>query len=240
MQVDSSHLQWVGVDLHVHSPASEDYRGNRDDPEYLSIIERANQFGTGLSRSSKPKQSNEPGRAIGCIAITDHNSVEGFRKFRELNQKTRELRDTLRGRDPANAYLKQLEKEVETLSSIRILMGVEIKANPGIHLLIIFQETVEPETVRTFLGEVYGLSYQEFAGKSGPVTCLTLEDTLNKVTSVFGENAFVVAPHIDSSGGVYDGLKEYPQIRMKVMKHPSLKALSFNKIETRERIQVFV
>jgi hypothetical protein len=46
----------------------------------------------------------------------------------------------------------------------------------------------------------------------------------------------VVAPHIDSGGGLYEALKEFQQLRMLAFRHSSLVALSFNKPETRDRV----
>jgi hypothetical protein len=46
----------------------------------------------------------------------------------------------------------------------------------------------------------------------------------------------VIAPHVDTGGGVFEGLKDYGQKRMEVLKSPVVRALSFNKPETRDRL----
>ncbi len=234
---EPSDLQWVGIDLHVHTPASADWKGPRDDSEYLNLIRRANELGITEQAGAKSKRDRQDRRPIGCIAFTDHNSVEGFRKLRALQDETRGLRDSLRLRDPGNPYLSQLEKDLETLGSIRVLMGSEIKVYPGIHLLLIFHESVEAELVIGFLEKAYDRPYREFAGDAGPVSAWTVEEALNRIRDSFGDKVIVVAPHVDSTGGLYEGLKDYPQVRMAALKHPIVRALSFNRLETRDRIR---
>lgn len=232
---DPTDTKWVGIDLHVHTPASSDYKGNRDDREYLELIKRANEFsGTETRKTRKRRESAKA--AIACIAFTDHNSVDGFRKYRKLYQDTAQLRDSLQARDPGNAYLTELSKDMGILESVRVLMGIEIKANPGIDLLLIFHESVEPEAVVQFLETTYSRPYKELAGDPTPVTPCTLVDTLTRVKDCFAERAMAVAPHIDSTGGLYEALKEFGQARAAAFRQPSLRALSFNKPETRERV----
>jgi len=229
--------EWVGVDLHVHTPASKDYRGSTEDPEYVDIIRRANEFaGRGRGRLSR-KGRRDPQKPIACVAFTDHNSVEGFRKYRAIAEEARHLRDAIRGRDLANPLLKQLEDDLEVIGSVRVLMGVEVKAFPGIHLLVIFHETTQDREITDFLQDIYGRPYGELAGDPAHVTRCTLVEALNRVRDRFGERSFVVAPHIDTSDGIYEGLKEHGQARIEALKHPVIKALAFNRIETREKVR---
>jgi hypothetical protein len=223
-------LKWVGVDLHVHTPASKDYRGETDEAEYSRIITRANGLGTEGQR--EPQES----KPISAVAFTDHNSVEGFRRFRRLHEDARNLYNALRSRDAGNPLLQRLSKEIESYESVRVLLGVELKAHPGIHVLLVFRESIEPEAVVHFLEAAYEKEYQSLAGDPGPTTVWTLEQTLDKVSSEFGPSVLVIFPHAESTGGVYEDLKAYPQLRMHALKHPVVSAISFNKIETRERL----
>ncbi|HEV2176320.1 MAG TPA: hypothetical protein VGW33_03840 [Terriglobia bacterium] len=233
---DKANCEWLGIDIHIHTPASSDYKGNREDGEYLNLLSQANEF-TAKEPDRKSRKSGLPKRPLGCIAFTDHNSVEGFRKYRQLHQETLALRNNLRARDPGNAFIEQLEKDLKIWESVRVLMGVEIKADPGIDLLVIFHESVEPDTAVAFLESAYGKPYGHFAGDPTPLTTRTVLDTLNLVSEHFREKALVVAPHVDSSAGIYDALKDYGQARCNALRHPSLKALSFNKPETRDRVR---
>jgi hypothetical protein len=229
-------LNWVGIDLHVHTPASKDFRGSTQPTEYLSLIRRANAFGAAANTSKDKKSTGEHRNPIGCVAFTDHNSVEGFRKFRQLQEETERLSKAIRTRDPENSLVPQLEEDLEVLRSVRVLLGVEIKADPGIHVLIIFAESVEPDEVAKFLESAYQKPYTDFAGDPTPVTSCTLKETLDRIGEKFADRALVVFPHIDSNGGVFEELKAFPTARVAALTHPIVRALSFNRLETRDRL----
>ena len=228
--------EWAGVDLHVHTPASKDYIGPADDAEYVALIKRANEFEDREHKVARPRRSSAP-RPIRCIAFTDHNSVEGFRKWRSIYDETVRLAEAVRDRDPNNSLLQRLDSDLTTLRAVRVLMGFELKAYPGVHLLFIFHESVTPELAATFLSEVYKQPYESIAGLPDPTTVLPVEEVLNHALAAFDDQFFVVAPHIESGGGVYEALKELHPVRMGVFVHPALRALSFNKEETRERVR---
>lgn len=54
---------FIPVDLHVHTPASKCYKGMTNDEEYINIIQ--NYFKKGIR----------------VIAITDHNTVKGYKEL---------------------------------------------------------------------------------------------------------------------------------------------------------------
>jgi hypothetical protein len=226
----SGQLAWTGIDLHVHTPASRDYKGLRGDEGYLELAGKANEF------SREKGQPKDQEHELTCAAFTDHNSIDGFKRYRELRDETAHLRDSIRLRDPNNSLITKLEKDLETLNSIRTFMGCEIKANPGIHLLLIFSESVRSEEAVQFLEAAYSLEYSSFAGDPSPTTVWTLPQVLDETQARFGDRAMIIAPHIDSGGGLYEALKDFQQIRMIGFKHPVLTALSFNKPETRDRV----
>ena len=55
---NKNRMQWYQVDLHIHTPASLDYK--EKDAAYIDILRRAEY------------------RGIDIIAFTDHNSVGGY------------------------------------------------------------------------------------------------------------------------------------------------------------------
>jgi len=57
-EAERAGLQWVRVDMHLHTPASSDYRD--PDATYLKILQKAEE------------------RGVDIIAFTDHNSVQGY------------------------------------------------------------------------------------------------------------------------------------------------------------------
>lgn len=226
-------LKWIGVDLHVHTPGSKDYKGAKEDSEFIRIL-RAASDSTNEAHSRK-KTRKRPD--LGCVAFTDHNSVEGFRRFKKFHEETDLLSRSVQTRSPDNPLLKELERDLETLRSTRVLLGVEIKADPGIHMLFVFSESVEPERVVDFLERLYGRPYWEFCGDPTPTSKCTLREALDNAHQTFGEAVMAVAPHVDSSGGVYEHLKDFAQVRISTMTHPVLRAMSFNKQETREKLK---
>jgi uncharacterized protein YkuJ len=229
--------QWVGIDVHVHTPASKDYRGPRETREYIDIIRRANEFSGSGGHQAAKRRFEEAENPVACVVFTDHNSVEGFQTYQNLAKDTTQLRDSIRVRDPVNPLLKELDGDLSIINSVRVLMGVEIKAFPGIHLLGIFHESVEPVQVVKFLEDLYGPSYGAIAGDPKPVTKCTLLEALDRTIQTFADKAVVIAPHIDTGDGLYEGLKEHGQARIGALRHAALKALSFNKLETRERVR---
>jgi predicted metal-dependent phosphoesterase TrpH len=75
---DGVELKWIGTDLHVHTPASRDYKGSRDEHEYIRLIRRANQFQEATEPSKKNSRKKPKNSPIGCVAFTDHNSLRDF------------------------------------------------------------------------------------------------------------------------------------------------------------------
>jgi hypothetical protein len=159
--------QWAAIDLHVHTPASKDYQGPRDDSEFLSLLRRANEF----EKSATPRLPKKTkASSINCVAFTDHNSVDGFTTWKSIYDKSADLAEAVRERDPNNPLLKQLKDDLDLLKSIRVLMGVEIKAYPGVHLLVIWHEAVQPQAAQEFIGDAYSKDYKALNGDPEPTT----------------------------------------------------------------------
>ena len=59
-------IDFVKIDLHIHTPASRCYKGAKDDDEYLKILENAIR------------------QELKVIAITDHNTIEGYTKLQTI------------------------------------------------------------------------------------------------------------------------------------------------------------
>ena len=111
--------QWVAVDLHVHTPASHDYEGPKDDGEFITLLRRANEFEKSTTHTKRPKKASKP---VSCVAFTDHNSIDGFRKWKTIYDKSAALAEAIRDRDPSNPLLKELNTDLDLLKSIRVLM----------------------------------------------------------------------------------------------------------------------
>jgi histidinol phosphatase-like PHP family hydrolase len=56
-------MQWYSIDLHLHTPASSDFQ--QADIKYLEVLQRAE------------------ARSLDIIAFTDHNTISGYKRFKE-------------------------------------------------------------------------------------------------------------------------------------------------------------
>lgn len=223
---------WHTVDLHVHTPASKDYKGKKDRDEYKEIIMK-----TDLSYKKEDTEKKNETSKINLIAITDHNSVDGFKTIMEMKKETSDLIIKLKQRDPNLDYIKKLQKEEDLFNSVHILMGIEIKPDPGIHLLVIFHEEIKLELVETFLFDGLGAEYESLKGNPEPMLKWNIAQTFEEIQKRFTNKAFVIAPHVDSNCGLYESLKNLHQPRIIAFKHPLLKAISFNNPEVRDKIK---
>lgn len=108
-------LRWIRADLHIHTPASEDYA----EPEvsYLEILQEAER------------------RELEIIAFTDHNTVHGYEQF----QREIEFLHTLQAAGRLTAEEQdRLAEYRRLLSKITILPGFEFTSHFGAHILGVF------------------------------------------------------------------------------------------------------
>ena len=104
-------MRWFRADLHLHTPASEDYA----EPEvsYLDILQEAER------------------RELEIIAFTDHNTVHGYERF----QREIEFLKTLeRGGRLTDEEQLRLAEYRRLMARINILPGFEFTS----HLVPIF------------------------------------------------------------------------------------------------------
>lgn len=108
----------VKFDLHIHTPASKDYLAPKhlsEEDTYLTILQEA--------------QNSD----IEIIAITDHNTFQGYNKLRSLLSSNQELQ--------------------KRFSNLYILCGIEITCYSN-HLLAIFDIDFSEEEQRRFLYDI--------------------------------------------------------------------------------------
>ena len=112
-------MQWYRMDLHIHTPASVDYKNK--DADYVDILRRAEQ------------------RGIDIMAFTDHNTVNGYAVMMEDINRLQFLEQS--GRAQADE-LRLLAEYRRLLDKVLVLPGFEFTATFGFHILGIFP----PET----------------------------------------------------------------------------------------------
>jgi PHP family Zn ribbon phosphoesterase len=211
---------FVKVDLHIHTPASKCYKGKKDDGEYLNILRKA--------KKEKLK----------IIAITDHNSIQGYKKLVELKNALINERKTLSAitdSDQSKKRLKEIETDLLLFEDILVLPGIEFETRPGIHLLVIFSSDTRIEIIDKFLMD----------GGYGPQNCgeeepriLANWDIFNFFDECKKLNCLVIDAHTDSNKGIYNTIQK-GATRTACFKSPQLNAVCYdNEIQIEKLKQI--
>jgi hypothetical protein len=165
---------WRRVDLHLHTPASNDYQ--QPDISPLAILQQAE------------------ARGLDIIALTDHNSVRGYaclwREIEDLELLEYLKRLTDQERDRLQEYRRLLGK-------ILVLPGFEFTATFGFHILAIFPEGT---TVRLMEHLLLTLGVPEDRFGSGEVGATT--DVLRAYELLDEHGAIVIGAHVNSAHGI--------------------------------------
>lgn len=168
--------QWYTVDLHLHTPASSDYQ--QPGATFLDILERAE------------------ARNLDIIAITDHNTVAGYRKLSDEIQQLEMLEKLGRLLPDEKAKLDRYRRLLE---KILVLPGFEFTATFGFHILCIFP----PEKpVRELEHLLLTLNIAPEQIDEGSQTVGATSDVLTVYRVVNENGGLVIAAHANSSNGV--------------------------------------
>jgi len=168
--------RWINADLHIHTPASADYR----DPSatYLDILQRAET------------------RNVEMIAFTDHNTVNGYATMQREIEQLRYLRDL--GRAEPNE-LKRLKDYERLLQKILVLPGFEFTATFGFHILAIFPPT---KSIREIEYILLSLNVPLEAIEKGHSEVGASADVLRAYEAIHQGGGLVIAAHANSANGV--------------------------------------
>jgi len=205
------------VDLHVHTPASLCYKGDKTEDEYLDILRRY------INKQVK------------VIAITDHNTIKGYRQLmkikEELIQKTKTIKDLVSKYPDLQNEINDLNDKLLLFNNIFVLPGVEFEANPGIHLLFIFNPKQNLNDIDRFLESC---GYSDSNQGLEVVTNVNVDvlDALRKAKEL---NAITIGAHIDSDKGIYNDLKG--TFRSRVFTSDDLDGISINSVTQIEKIR---
>lgn len=182
-------LEWRKTDLHVHTPASKCYRGPSEDETYLEIL-----------RTAKAKK-------ISAVAITDHNSIEGYKRLLKIKDDFLRQRDTLSknaGQPEIDKKIRTANKNLSLFQDILILPGVEFEAKPGVHLLVIFDEKTSTDDIQKFI-EDGGYDKKSF-GEEDP-RGLANWDVIKLYEQSTKYDCMVIDAHTDSDKGLWNSTK---------------------------------
>lgn len=212
--------QLVAVDLHVHTPASNCYKmgesENKED-EYIKLLEKY------ISKKIK------------VIAVTDHNSIKGYRYLVDLKNNAVEKLKHLEKFNHLDEIKNEIQREKYKLSlfdNIEILPGIEFEANPGIHILLIFNPNVDINNIEEFLinngypKENQGIEKTEISTKS----------TIEIINSAKDLGAITIAAHIDSDKGALNSLPK-GQSRAQFLRSENLMAIQVVSLSTIEYLK---
>lgn len=201
---------WRAIDLHLHTPASGDYQ--EPDVSFLDILQRCE------------------ARNLDIVAITDHNTVAGYRKMREEIQQLELLEQLGRINADERARLAEYRR---LLDKVLVLPGFEFTATFGFHILGIFP----PETsVREIEHLLLTLNVPPSVLDSGSSTVGATSDVLTAYSRIAEAGGLVIAAHANSTNGVaMRGFTFGGQTKIAYTQHPSLHALEVTDLDQKGR-----
>lgn len=209
---------FIKIDLHIHTPSSSCYKGQKSDDEYIRILRKAK------------------AQELKIISFTDHNSIEGYKKLLEIKDRIisdKRSLSLITDSEQAKSQLQILEKELETFDDILILPGIEFEVRTGVHLLVIFNNNVPLEQINKFLRD----------GGYGPEN-FGLEKTSNlsnwDIITLFEESkkydCIVIDAHTDSNKGILNTIAP-GALRANCFKSSQLSAVCYKNEEQKEKLQ---
>lgn len=202
--------QWRVIDLHLHTPASDDYQ--EPDVSFLDILRRCE------------------ARNLDIVAFTDHNTVAGYRKMREEVQQLELLSQLGRINEEERGRLAEYRR---LLGKVLVLPAFEFSATFGFHIMGIFP----PEkSVREIEHLLLNLNIPGELLDAGSSTVGATSDVLTAYTKIADAGGLVIAAHANSTNGVaMRGFTFGGQTKIAYTQHPSLHALEVTDLDQKGR-----
>lgn len=206
----SSSRQWRRMDLHLHTPGSNDYQ--EPTISYLDILRQAEI------------------RGLDIIAFTDHNTVAGYGAMRKEIEKLLWLEELGR-QEPEEK--RRLEEYRRLLNKILILPGFEFTATFGFHILGIFPQ----DSTSSFLEHLLlKMNVPPEALQTGSSNVGATTDVLSAYRIIDEAGGIVIGAHANSGNGVaMRGLDFGGQTRIAYTQDPHLHVLEVTDLEKRGR-----
>lgn len=203
-------MQWFLMDLHVHTPASSDYQ--QAGVTYLDILQQAER------------------RGLNILALTDHNTVRGYREMSEEIERLRWLEELGRITPEEQYRLREYRRLFEKML---ILPGFEFTATFGFHILGIFSPQTETRYLEHLLLD---LNIPPEALDAGETQVGASADVLTAYRAIREAGGIVIAAHANSSHGVaMRGITFGGQTRIAYTQDPNLHALEVTDLDRRGR-----
>ena len=203
-------MQWYRMDLHLHTPASNDYE--ESGVSYLDILRQAEI------------------RGLDIIAFTDHNTVRGYRAMREKIEKLTYLEELGRIQPGEQRTLTEYRR---LLDKILVLPGFEFTATFGFHILGIFSPDVPVRQIEHIL---LSLNIPPSALDEGSSQVGASSDVLTAYRVINDAGGLVIAAHANSSHGVaMRGFDFGGQTKIAYTQDPNLHSLEVTDLERKGR-----
>ncbi len=201
---------WRLMDLHLHTPASNDYQ----EPEvtYLDILRRCE------------------ARGLEIVAFTDHNTVAGYRTMMDEIQQLTLLEDLKRLTEDEQTRLSEYRR---LLDKILVLPGFEFTATLGFHILGIFPDGT---SIRELEHLLLSLNVPSETLDEGSSTVGATADVLTAYQTINRAGGLAIAAHANSTNGVaMRGFGFGGQTKIAYTQDPSLHALEVTDLGQRGR-----
>lgn len=203
-------MKWYTMDLHLHTPASSDYQ--QPDVDYLDILRKAEIQG------------------LDIIAITDHNTVAGYRRMQEEIQQLEMLKNLNRLLPEEQARLNEYQR---LLDRILVLPGFEFTATFGFHILAVFSPDKPLREIEHILLDLNIPSDQL---DEGSVTVGASADVLAAYEKINVAGGLAIAAHANSNNGVaMRGFRFGGQTKIAYTQDVNLHALEVTDLERKGR-----
>ena len=204
------------VDIHIHTPASADYKGIKDDKEYIAILEKCYEDG------------------IETIAITDHNTLCGYKNLLNIKKNLEVTLSTVSITNAPQDYVNSLKHQYSLFKKVHIIPGVELSVYPKLHLLVLFRESIDLEKIDNFLINQCKLGEKFDKGVTDHLIQKTPTELLDELTKEFKHDFLVILPHVDSTNGAWNELQG--QSRINLFKHQTIFCCQILNLETKKAI----
>lgn len=196
--------RWIRADLHVHTPASEDYA----EPQisYLEILQEAER------------------RELELIAFTDHNTVHGYEQMRREIEFLETLERAGRLTEEERARLGEYHR---LLSRITVLPGFEFTSHFGAHILGVFPPDRPTSLIDATLLQL-GVPAELL--KRGACAIPNTRHVTEAYEIIARAGGLVIAPHANGQNGVITEtlrMGTSGQARVAATQSPYLHALEF-------------
>lgn len=172
----SEQKHWIRIDLHIHTPASEDYA--EPNVTFLEILREAER------------------RGLEVIAFTDHNTVAGYERMQREVEFLEQLERTRRA---TTADHQQLDEYYRLLRKMTVLPGFEFTSHYGAHVLGIFPPNTSISLIEATLLHL-GVPADKL--KVGTTSVPDTEHVTDAYEIIAKAGGIVIAAHANGPAGV--------------------------------------